>query len=163
MSTQYLDKQTEPTVKNETYTWNDKGNIITLSGINEMPKQFFVSQNKVTALDLKGNKIMGDLANKYILKKEGSDSKTDINVQPVPTNNFELAGKKFKLIEIGGMPLAQGEKTLFIQFDDSESFSAYAGCNYINGKLNFQIKKQLIQQNLPLKWLVQTCKPNRSS
>ena len=41
------------------------------------------------------------------------------------------------------MPLAQGEKTLFIQFDDSESFSAYAGCNYINGKYQFSDKKTI--------------------
>lgn len=50
------------------YTWNADGNTITLQGV-DAPNQYFVGENTLTQLDIEGNKIAGDLAEKYILKK----------------------------------------------------------------------------------------------
>ena len=50
------------------YQWNADGNTITLKGI-DAPNQYFVGENTLTQLDMDGNKITGDLADKYILKK----------------------------------------------------------------------------------------------
>lgn len=53
-----------------TYTWNSAGNIITLSGIIDGPNQYFVGENLLIQLDVSGNRITGNLAEKYILKKQ---------------------------------------------------------------------------------------------
>ncbi len=127
LTTKYLNKQTQAIERKGTYTWNDKGNTITLSGNKDMPNQFFVGENQVTQLDLKGNKITGNLANNYILKKNMTFENSQMN-----TNI--LQGKKFKLIEMGGVPLAQEEKIYYIQFDGKGGFSAYVGCNNISGQ-----------------------------
>lgn len=52
-----------------TFTWNDAGNTITL---NEeiAPNQYFVGENVLFHLAIDGNRISGDLAAKYELRKE---------------------------------------------------------------------------------------------
>jgi len=52
-----------------TFTWNEAGNTITLSN-EEMPNQYFVGENVLFHLDMEGNRISGDLAEKYQLKKQ---------------------------------------------------------------------------------------------
>lgn len=51
------------------YTWNAEGNTITLHGTEQEPDKYFVGENTLTMLDMDGNKITGQLADKYILKK----------------------------------------------------------------------------------------------
>jgi copper homeostasis protein (lipoprotein) len=53
-----------------TYTWNSAGNTITLSGIKDAPNQYFVGENTLTQLDMSGNRITGNLATNYVLKKQ---------------------------------------------------------------------------------------------
>lgn len=50
------------------YTWNAEGNTITLVGV-DAPNQYFVGENALFQLDKDGNRITGDLADKYILRK----------------------------------------------------------------------------------------------
>ncbi|MDH6305863.1 putative lipoprotein NlpE involved in copper resistance [Parabacteroides sp. PF5-5] len=65
----YTGKSTEPFVKEGTFTWNKEKSIITLEGM-DAPNQYFVSDNTLTHLDMEGNKITGELADMYILKKK---------------------------------------------------------------------------------------------
>lgn len=66
----YLGKPSRQEVEARgTYTWNSAGNTITLSGITDSPSQFRVGENTLTMLDMEGNRITGDLADQYILKK----------------------------------------------------------------------------------------------
>ncbi|MDR1707333.1 copper resistance protein NlpE [Dysgonomonas sp.] len=51
------------------YTWNAEGNIVILDGINDAPNRYFVGENTLTQLDMEGNKITGDMADLYILRK----------------------------------------------------------------------------------------------
>ena len=60
-----------------TYTWNKEGNTVVLSGIENGPSQYFVSENYLTQLDLEGNKITGDLASKYVLEKQNETRSWD--------------------------------------------------------------------------------------
>lgn len=65
----YLGKsETLPAQKGK-YSWDKDGNIITLEGI-ETPNQYFVAENKLYALDINGQRITGDLAENYALKKQ---------------------------------------------------------------------------------------------
>ncbi|MDL2262012.1 copper resistance protein NlpE [Bacteroidales bacterium OttesenSCG-928-I21] len=50
------------------YEWNEIGNKITL--LNEtVPEIYQVGENKLTMLDLSGNKIAGENADKYVLRQ----------------------------------------------------------------------------------------------
>ena len=51
------------------YTWNAEGNTVILDGVKDSPNKYFVGENTLTQLDMEGNKITGELADQYILKK----------------------------------------------------------------------------------------------
>ncbi len=53
------------------FSWNKTGTIITLGGIkkDERPTQYQVEENKVIQLDLSGNAVAGESADKYVLVK----------------------------------------------------------------------------------------------
>jgi uncharacterized lipoprotein NlpE involved in copper resistance len=51
-----------------TWSWVN-GNIIKLNEVTDAPNRYFVSENKVIQLDMEGNRIGGNLAEKYILNK----------------------------------------------------------------------------------------------
>ena len=51
------------------FVWDKTGSIVVLKGVNEVPSQYKVGENKLTQLDMEGNAIIGSLANNYILKK----------------------------------------------------------------------------------------------
>ncbi len=56
--------------KTGSLTWNTEGNTVSLNGIENAPNQYFVGENKITQLDMTGNKIEGKLADKYVLAKQ---------------------------------------------------------------------------------------------
>ena len=89
LTTHYLGKKdSKINVLKGTYTWNKEGNTVVLSGIENGPSQYFVSENYLTQLDLEGNKITGDLASKYVLEKQ-NETAAEIVPPPPPTKgNF---------------------------------------------------------------------------
>lgn len=52
------------------FTWDKTGSIITLHGVNGIPGKYKVGENQLWHLDMDGNRITGDLADRYILKKQ---------------------------------------------------------------------------------------------
>lgn len=69
LQTVYLKKSEQVFEETGTYRWNDAGNTIRLEGMENAPNQYFVGENMVFQLDLEGNRITGELAEKYILRK----------------------------------------------------------------------------------------------
>ena len=67
--TKYLGKDGRVFEEKGYYTWNSDGNTITLSGIKNAPNQYFVGENELIQLDMQRNQIIGDLADKYVLRK----------------------------------------------------------------------------------------------
>lgn len=55
--------------KTGNYSWTKAGNTITLEN-KEAPNQYFVGENMLIHLDQNGDRIIGDLANKYRLEKQ---------------------------------------------------------------------------------------------
>ncbi|GHV00379.1 lipoprotein [Bacteroidia bacterium] len=51
------------------YKWKEDGSTIVLEGITGAPDSYFVSENYIVQLDMEGNRVEGDLADLYILKK----------------------------------------------------------------------------------------------
>lgn len=69
--TRYLGKNDQTVFEERgTYSWNEAGNIIVLNNVENAPNQYFVGENKLIQLDLSGNRITGNLAEMYVLKKE---------------------------------------------------------------------------------------------
>jgi len=51
------------------FVWDKTGGIISLEGFKGGPSQYKVGENRLIQLDMEGNVITGDLAEKYVLKK----------------------------------------------------------------------------------------------
>jgi uncharacterized lipoprotein NlpE involved in copper resistance len=69
LETKYLGEKDEIYRYSGTYYWNKKRNTIVLSELKNRPNQFFVGENYIVQLDMHGNRITGQLAQKYVLKK----------------------------------------------------------------------------------------------
>lgn len=69
-TTKYLGKKNDRLSKVEgAFSWNKEGSIITLQGIEDPPAQYLVGENNLFQLDKNGNRITGESAIKYQLKK----------------------------------------------------------------------------------------------
>ncbi|MFR9166519.1 MAG: copper resistance protein NlpE [Dysgonomonas sp.] len=68
-TTLFKNGKTASSVEKGTYSWNDAGNTITLDSIKNAPNKYFVGENTLRQLDMDGNKIEGNLADMYVLKK----------------------------------------------------------------------------------------------
>jgi uncharacterized lipoprotein NlpE involved in copper resistance len=68
--TEYVNRKHEVFEEKGNFTWNVAGNTITLEGIKDSPNKYFVESNALVQLDMDGNRITGDLADMYILKKQ---------------------------------------------------------------------------------------------
>lgn len=68
----YLGKTDSPEVENKgRFEWSDDGRIITLTDL-DAPNQYQVGENQLFHLDKNGDRIKGELADKYILRKQES-------------------------------------------------------------------------------------------
>ncbi len=68
--TRYLGKNDEKVFVSEgSFFWHENGFVITLEG-EDPPNQYFVSENYLVHLDEQGERITGDLEEKYVLIKQ---------------------------------------------------------------------------------------------
>jgi uncharacterized lipoprotein NlpE involved in copper resistance len=71
LRTNYLGKpDAAATEKTGIMRWSPEKKFIVLGGLENMPTLYAVGENKLTQLDMEGNPITGDLADKYILTKQ---------------------------------------------------------------------------------------------
>jgi uncharacterized lipoprotein NlpE involved in copper resistance len=70
LKTKYLSKG-DGKIFQETgsFVWDKTGGIISLEGLKGSPSQYKVGENRLIQLDMEGNVITGDLAEKYVLTK----------------------------------------------------------------------------------------------
>lgn len=159
LKTNYLGKKKNST--NEVrgvYSWNEAGNIIILSGIENAPNRYFVGENYLTQLDLEGNKISGDLTEKYVLQKKtvvdelpppptpSASNFNDVKKQITSVENKSLISTKWRLVEINGKKIDASDKSkkeMFIQLNKENSYAAFAGCNNMMG--SFEIKEEAMR------------------
>ncbi|WP_158859013.1 copper resistance protein NlpE N-terminal domain-containing protein [Lunatibacter salilacus] len=123
MSTIYQGKSEEPFVQEGTFSWNAQGNKITLNGIENGADQYLVGENILFQLDLEGNRITGNLAENYQLRK----------TEQVSDN--PLAGKKWVLKEMMGRELPEEVRAIYLEFDeDGTHVTGFGGCNNFFGE-----------------------------
>jgi heat shock protein HslJ len=117
----YLGKQDSATEYTGKFTWNSQGNTITFNDEGGQTSSYFVGENALTELDKDGNKMAGELANKYILTKE----------------KYAILEKYWKLVELNGKPVivdSSFRKEPHIIFKDEGSrFVGNGGCNGFSG------------------------------
>lgn len=117
LETQYLGVDEKTFKSKGTFKWDENGGKITLDSANKQIYQ--VGENRIFHLSNEGNRITGDLADKYILEKE-------IN---------ELTGQYWKLIRLNGKQVEAGSKEPFIRFNgEDNSVNGNSSCNMFNGK-----------------------------
>ncbi|MCW8328892.1 copper resistance protein NlpE [Photobacterium sp. SDRW27] len=66
----YLGKEKGQFSHQGKFNWNTAGNTIAVPNDNEDVAQYFVAENQLFRLDRDGQRITGDLADKYVLKKQ---------------------------------------------------------------------------------------------
>lgn len=108
------------------FTWDDSGSIITI-GNGETSQSYKVGENILFHLDKTGNQIKGDLASKYRLMKNYSDS--------------NLENKKWVLTELMGKPIQTPKdgKPAFVTFSSKEArMSGNNSCNLFSGSYSIK-------------------------
>lgn len=66
----YLGKEDSQFVYQGKFNWNAAGNTIAVPSESEEMVQFFVAENQLLRLDSEGQRITGEFADKYVLKKK---------------------------------------------------------------------------------------------
>ncbi len=72
LRTRYLGKSDQAFIQKGSYEWLEGGSTIRLKGIekSEQANLYFIAENRVIQLDLEGNRIEGEMTEKYVLSKE---------------------------------------------------------------------------------------------
>lgn len=121
----YLGKNEETLKEKGTFIWNEAGSKITLENADSKAAndQYFVGENFLFKLDENGNRIEGELKEKYQLKKVFLDK--------------EITEKYWKLIELNGKEVVLGKNQDFaphltLKNENSRVFGQ-GGCNSFQG------------------------------
>lgn len=75
--TQYVGKSEREIVEKGKFTWNDQNNTIILTPRNStQTRHYFVGDDTLTQLDSNGNHIVGEHANRYVLRRNEMSNKS---------------------------------------------------------------------------------------
>ena len=120
--TTYLGKDGETRSDKGNFTWNDAGSAVTLALEDGGTQQYQVGENMLFHLDREGNRITGDLAEKYVLMKNKTDS--------------WLENKKWVLTELMGKEITfeDENRQAFLMFDSATGrVTGSDSCNRLMG------------------------------
>lgn len=128
--TNYLGKKSDSVETFGSFVWNDKGDMIILNEIKNAPNKYLVRENSIVQLDIEGNVISGELADKYVLKK----------VQSTPIE--KITDIMWRLIEIQGRQISRldkQKKPIQFRLNSKENrVNGFAGCNNFWGTFNLK-------------------------
>ncbi|MBE0422740.1 MAG: copper resistance protein NlpE N-terminal domain-containing protein [Lutibacter sp.] len=135
ISSIYLGKNNEAIKENGTFVWDEAGAKIALKNeeANSAANQYLVGENMLFKLDADGNRIEGELKEKYQLKKVHFDN--------------EITEKYWKLIELNGNKLILGKNQntgphLTLKKENSRVFGN-GGCNSFQGTFELSEGKKI--------------------
>ena len=143
LKTTYLGKSNKVNEEKGNFAWNKLGNTITLSSAAK-PNQYLVGENSIWKLDQDGNRITGDLADKYKLIKQTQTVSANSKALQADTTggNATLTETFWKLVEINGKPLQgyKGTRDIHIILKNQDHrVQGFAGCNNIMG--SYELKE----------------------
>lgn len=70
LTEEYLGKEDSKFSSKGKFNWNSAGNTIAVPSDSDDAAQYFVAENQLFHLDREGNRITGELAEMYVLKKQ---------------------------------------------------------------------------------------------
>jgi heat shock protein HslJ len=120
LRTQYLGKSAEVFTDEGNFVWEADGNRIQLEGVKDGASRFHVGEDQVFQLDGNGERITGDLAENYILRKASSAA------------GLPLVGTYWKLVEVMGksVPHPEGRMPAHMVLNaEDKRVAGNAGCN----------------------------------
>lgn len=123
LETQYLGKSDDWFHEQGAFQWDSSGQIVQLERERSGPAQFFVGENVLWQLDMSGQRIQGELADRYRLVK----------VPPAELAQAPLAGTRWQLVELMGQAVP-ADSPAYIVFSGTEpKVYGNAGCNRFFG------------------------------
>jgi len=135
IASKYLGKNEEAFKENGTFVWDEAGSKITLENAepNSTTNQYLVGENMLFKLDTDGNRIEGELKEKYQFKKVYFDN--------------EITEKYWKLIELNGNKIILGKNQDFaphltLKKENSRVFGN-GGCNSFQGSYELSEGKKI--------------------
>jgi copper homeostasis protein (lipoprotein) len=132
--TKYLGKTGETQEVSGTFLWNEAGNqvILNIPGGNPAQEFYLVGENKIIMLDIQGNRISGDLANRYVLGKL----------------NTAILEKYWRLTELRGKPVminAGMNREPHVIFKEKDNrVNGNGGCNSFSGMYTLKSNDRII-------------------
>ncbi|MCC5929088.1 MAG: copper resistance protein NlpE N-terminal domain-containing protein [Cyclobacteriaceae bacterium] len=133
----YLDKSENIFSDSGSFIWNEAGSAITLlkEGLTDPSQQYQVGENVLFKLDMEGNRITGELAERYWLHK----------AEP----SEELQERYWKLVELRGKSIDKNEFSnkevhIILKKEDFRVFGN-GGCNTLLGSYEYDSKATSIR------------------
>lgn len=118
LQTRYIDRGDSIYVESGDFTWDPTGSHITLN--ESEGRKFLVGENQLFALDMEGNRIEGELAEHYILKK------ADGRITDIYWKLIEINGQSIEAVKL------MREPYLRLNTADNRA-EANGGCNGMGG------------------------------
>lgn len=118
---QYLGKDDTVFRQSGSFAWNDAQDEVTLKDQDE-PNRYLLDNEELVQLDADGNRIVGELAENYQLKRVLYD----------PT----IKEKYWKLIELNGQAVTMGEdqeREAHFMLKQDKRVTGYSSCNGLSG------------------------------
>lgn len=125
----YLGKSDRVFVEEGSFSWDREGRTITISGKNGSISRYLVGENRLIMLDRQGNRITGQLADRYQLDKLD---------RPAHRPDASLVETRWKLVELNGKPVVpvpggrQNVACMLLKSDGSR-VEGSGGCNRFFG------------------------------
>jgi len=112
----YLGKDDKVFSEQGSFTWDERGGSVTLSGTE--PARYLVGENRLIRLASDGSRITGALADHYVLTKVEEGMKE----------------KRWKLVELRGKPVPAMEREPYLILRAEDGLvNGYGGCNTFGG------------------------------
>ncbi|MHB1168648.1 MAG: copper resistance protein NlpE N-terminal domain-containing protein [Longimicrobiales bacterium] len=131
-SMHYLERAVAPLTSSGTFTWGEDGGRITLDVDGDGVEQYLVGENQLFRLDQNGNRITGNLAQYYVLRKHVRDP--------------AIEDRQWQLVELRGQPVQPGQEgqdvVLTLRAEDSTAFGN-ASCNNFTGGYAIKAGQQI--------------------
>jgi heat shock protein HslJ len=133
--TKYLGRDDKVFEQKGAFTWDQDGGKIQLQDAVGGPDRYLVGENALIQLDKDGNRITGEMADKYILRKANAGGASSTTPEALTKPSF------WRLTELMGKPVAapaEGQKPPSLTFEKTGSrVHGFAGCNNFAGQVEF--------------------------
>ncbi len=122
-ASRYLGKDTSIFRESGSFEWDQNGSkiILAISDHDSKPVSYLVGENVLIQLDMEGNRITGNLADRYLLKKDEN----------------EITEKYWKLVELYGQKVVMGEnqqrEVYVILKTEDNRIQGFGSCNTFSG------------------------------